>query len=78
MEDWATRNKGKRFITDLGNEQTKEVDGKLVTMGRYAVWSPIEGADNHCIVEVGTDCGELQKKYGINAAMIYYLQKKEV
>lgn len=78
MEDWATRNKGKCFITDLGSDQTKEVDGRPVTMGRYAVWSPIADADNHRIIEVGTDCGQLQKKYNINTAMIYHLQKKEV
>lgn len=77
MEDWAMRNKGKCFITDLGSEQTKEIGGRSVTMGRYAVWSPIAGADNHRIVEVGTDCAKLQQKYNIDNAMIYHLQQKE-
>lgn len=77
MEDWSALNKGKCFITDLGSEQTKEVDGKIVTLGRYAIWSPIANTDNHCIVEISSDCGQLQKKYNVSDTMIYHLQIKE-
>lgn len=77
MEDWKSLNRGKCFITDLGMEQEKEVDGQAVTVGRYAVWSPIKNADNHCIVEVGENCEQLKKKYNIGDAMVYHLLKKE-
>lgn len=77
MEDWSELNQGKCFITDLGSEQTKEVDGEMVTLGRYAIWSPIANTKNHCIVEISSDCAKLQKKYNVSDTMIYYLQKKE-
>lgn len=77
MEEWTERNKGKCFITDLGSEQKKEVDGNIVTIGQYAVWSPIANADNHCIVEVGCDCKQLQEKYHISDTMVYSLAKEE-
>lgn len=77
MEDWIRINKSKCFITDLGAEQTREVDGKTVIVGRYAVWSPIANAENHRIVEVGSDREKLKQKYNIKDSMIYCLKKKE-
>lgn len=77
MEEWTRLNKSKCFITDLGAEQTREVDDKTVVVGRYAVWSPIANAENHRIVEVGSDCEMLKQKYNIKDSMIYRLKKGE-
>lgn len=76
MEDWISMNKGVCFITDLGAESMKEVEGKPTLIGRYAVWSPTNGS-GHRIVEVGSDRGQLQLKYYISDSRVYRLQTKE-
>lgn len=76
MEDWASMNEGVCFITDLGSERTKEVDGSPTVIGRYAVWSPTNGK-SHQIVEVGSDCVQLRSKYHIPDSKVYRLQTKE-
>lgn len=75
MLDWEKLMKGKCFITDLGSEQTREVEGALTAIGRYAVWSPTK-AGTHRVVEVGNDCGRLQRKYRVKDGLVCRLRTK--
>ena len=66
MSEWSELMQNKFFITDLGAEQNAVVGGEQVTIGRYAVWSPSKNAQQHTIVEVGSDLDILQKKYSVS------------
>lgn len=63
--DWDSMVKDKVFMTDLGEDRTVEVEGKQMTLGRYAVWAPIPRAGRHQVVEVGSDSDQLARKYNI-------------
>ena len=58
--------KDKAFITDLGETENFSSEESQTNVGRYAVWSPLKGADGHRIVEVGKNLEELMTKYGIS------------
>lgn len=65
MQEWSELMKNKAFITDMGISRTSVIDGKEVTVGRYAVWSPVTNSRSHQVVEVGEDLDELRRKYNI-------------
>lgn len=65
MAEWSELMKYKTFITDLGENQTSVIGEKEVTVGRYAVWSPLQGSKNHQVIEVGEDLEALKSKYNI-------------
>lgn len=73
MEDWNELMEGKVFLTDLGAPRQTELAGQPITLGRYAVWSPLRGTKGHAIVEVGDDLEELSARYGIPAERICVL-----
>ncbi|MCM1299881.1 MAG: hypothetical protein NC203_08495 [Firmicutes bacterium] len=63
--EWEKIFSGKCFITDLGEEQQVESEGKSMALGQYAVWAPFQGNSHHQIVEVGENLQELMSKYEI-------------
>lgn len=65
MPEWSELMKDKTFITDLGENQLSVVEEKEVTVGRYAVWSPLKGSKNHQVIEVGEELETLMQKYNI-------------
>lgn len=65
MQEWSELMKNKAFITDMGISRTSVIDGKEVTVGRYAVWSPVTNSRSHQVVEVGENLDELKRKYNI-------------
>lgn len=65
MEKWSELMKNKPFITDMGVSRTSVINDKEVTVGRYAVWSPVSNSTGHQVVEVGEDLDELKRKYSI-------------
>lgn len=65
MQEWSELMKNKAFITDMGISRTSVIDGKEITVGRYAVWSPVTNSRSHQVVEVGEDLDELKRKYNI-------------
>lgn len=62
MDDWKELMEGRTFITDLGVPRQ--------AVGRYAVWSPLRGAEGHTVVEVGSDLHTLMERYGIPAERV--------
>lgn len=52
------------FISDLGENQTTEIDGVKTEIGRFAVWAPVPKG-NHNVVEVGSDVVALMHKYDV-------------
>lgn len=75
--EWSERFANKVFITDLGESQTIEMNGKIVEMGRYAAFSPNKGQDGHQIIEVSMDCGMLCEKYRVTQDRICALSIAE-
>ena len=65
MQKWSELMKNKVFITDMGTSRTSIIDGKEVTVGRYAVWSPVTNSQSHQVIEVGEDLDQLKSKYSI-------------
>ena len=65
MHDWSQMMKNKTFITDMGISRISVIDGKEVTVGRYAVWSPVTNSQGHQVIEVGENLDELKRKYSI-------------
>lgn len=65
MQKWSELMKNKPFITDMGVSRTSVIDGKEVTVGRYAVWSPVTNSTGHQVIEVSEDLDELKHKYNI-------------
>ena len=63
--DWESMVKDRVFLTDLGEDKSVDINGKTVTLGRYAVWAPIPKANRHQVVEVGSDQKALAEKYSI-------------
>lgn len=57
MEQWEALMAGKTFITDLGADN--------LPVGRYAVWSPLDGGQGHAVVEVGQELDALMDRYHI-------------
>ncbi len=57
MTQWEELMAGQTFITDLGVERA--------SVGRYAVWSPLQGGQGHAVVEVGQELDELMSRYRI-------------
>lgn len=50
---WEEMFSGKTFISDLGEEQLVENEGKGGTiLERYAAWAPMPGGKSHQIVEI--------------------------
>ncbi len=72
ITEWSELMKGKAFITDLGETQVSVVEKKEVTVGRYAVWSPLRGSQNHQVIEVGNDLAALKAKYNIPEERVCY------
>ena len=68
MTDWESLTSNKLFLTDLGQDQSVEVEGQQVVLGRYAVWAPIPNSDRLQVVEVGSDLEALAAKYDLDAA----------
>lgn len=68
MNDWESLTSNKLFLTDLGQDQSVEIEGRQVVLGRYAVWAPIPNSDRHQVVEVGSDLAALAAKYDLDAA----------
>ncbi len=66
MSEWNELMQNKFFITDLGGEQNTFIGDVQMTIGRYAVWSPLKNACRHAIVEVGSDLDALKKKYSVS------------
>lgn len=75
MYEWCELMQNKFFITDLGAEQNALISGEQVTIGRYAVWSPSKNAQQHAIVEVGSDLDALRKKYSVSGDRVCRLVK---
>lgn len=75
MEDWNDMMGAKVFITDLGCAQEAEVSGQKTILGRYAVWSPMQGAKGHAIVEVGDDLTCLMERYHVPADRVCVLTR---
>ncbi len=75
MSEWNELMQNKFFITDLGAEQNALVNGKQITIGRYAVWSPSKNASQHTIVEVSSDLNTLAKKYSVSDDRVCRLSK---
>lgn len=65
MQDWNELMSGKAFITDLGTGKTSVINGEEVSVGQYAVWSPVINSQGHQVIEVGSDLETLMKKYSI-------------
>ncbi len=65
MEEWDVLMEGKTFITDLGADREAELEEGPTLLGRYAVWSPLQGGRGHAIVEVGRDLEALMERYEI-------------
>lgn len=65
MQNWSELMQNKAFITDMGISRTSVINGEEVTVGRYAVWSPVTNSQSHQVIEVGEDLDELKRKYGI-------------
>ncbi len=65
MQDWNELMAGKAFITDLGVGKTSVINGEEVSVGQYAVWSPVTNSKGHQVIEVGSDLEALMKKYSI-------------
>lgn len=65
MQEWNQIMKGKTFITDMGVSRTSVINDEEVTVGRYAVWSPVSNSESHQVIEVGEDLDLLKSKYGI-------------
>ncbi len=65
MQDWNELMSGKAFITDLGAGKTSVINGEEVSVGQYAVWSPVTNSQGHQVIEVGSDLEALMKKYSI-------------
>lgn len=65
MPEWNELMEGKLFITDLGADREVQLEGKGVTLGRYAVWAPIRNCDRHQIVEVSGSLSHLQQAYRV-------------
>ena len=62
---------GKVFISDISTENTTTINGNKVTIGRYAVWSPLKNKPGHMIIEVGNDLTQLQQKYNISDSLVF-------
>lgn len=75
MPEWDELMQDEYFITDLGAEQNALIGGKMVTIGRYAVWSPAKDARQHVIVEVGSDVDALREKYSVSGERVCRLSK---
>lgn len=73
MEDWNSMMEAKVFITDLGRVREAEVSGQKTILGRYAVWSPMQGAKGHAIIEVGDDLTNLMARYHVPADLVCVL-----
>lgn len=56
MDEWTRLTANRVFISDLGENQTTEIDGVKTEIGRFAVWAPVPKG-NHNVVEVGSDVG---------------------
>jgi hypothetical protein len=69
---------GKLFISDLGLDR-EGVDqcGDRMTVGRFAVWSPISNCERHQVIEVGSDLAALQRKYDITDDAVLRLVTQE-
>lgn len=77
MENWEELFEGKLFITDIGEALHTVVNGKEVSLGRYAVFSPNKGQPGHQAIEVGADVDVLARKYGISADCICVLSGRQ-
>lgn len=65
MAVWEELMKNKVFITDLGENQNAVIAEQNVTVGRYAVWSPITNSKSHQVIEVGETLEYLRQKYHV-------------
>ena len=72
MDEWTRLTANRVFISDLGENQTTEIDGVKTEIGRFAVWAPVPKG-NHNVVEVGSDVAALMHKYDVPAERVLRL-----
>ncbi len=77
MDEWTKLTRDRVFISDIGNSQVAEINGTKTLVGRYAVWAPATGGAHHQVVEVGSDCEALMKKYRVPGERVLRLQTVE-
>lgn len=65
MQDWNELMDGKAFITDLGVGKKEVINGEEVSVGQYAVWSPVTNSTGHQVIEVSDNLEALMNKYSI-------------
>lgn len=73
MIKWEELMENRAFITDLGKSQNAVVQEQEMTIGRYAVWSPLTNSKNHQVIEVGENLEYLRKKYHIPEERVCHL-----
>ena len=66
MDEWTRLTANRVFISDLGENQTTEIDGVKTEIGRFA-------KGNHNVVEVGSDVVALMHKYDVPAERVLRL-----
>lgn len=76
MNEWQQLTKDKCFISDIGESQSVQINGKTESLGRFAVWSPVLEAQGHQVIEVGNCVDELMKKYKIPQELVMTLEKQ--
>lgn len=77
MQKWSELMKNKLFITDMGVCATSVIGGSEVTVGRYAVWSPVKNSTGHQAIEVSDDLESLMKKYSVPEERVCRLARSE-
>ncbi len=70
MSEWEEINRGKSFISDLGEARAVTMEGNECHLGRYAAWMPT-GEDKHQVVEVSDSIEQLMVKYKVPQERIY-------
>ncbi len=61
MLNWSDLMKNKLFITDAGDSMSTVVDGRQISVGRYAVWPPVRNSTGHQAIEVSNDLNQLME-----------------
>jgi hypothetical protein len=74
MDEWTRLTGNQVFISDLGKNQTQEIGGEPMVIGRYAVWAPIPKTERHQVVEVGEDIAYLMEKYQVPSDLVLCLK----
>lgn len=70
MKEWEAKNKGKCFISDIGESKSVAMAGCKSLLGRYAVWMPDE-ENGHQVVEMSDNIEQLMRKYEVPQERVY-------